>query len=124
MVSNTVNGKTAAYLGSILLDRGDRIAFLGDAYVAQATALAAFSKDSHTLLAQSLNYTKNIGNDIEPYWIMWVLSVLDLFEATGDTTTFELLMPYIEKRLGRARDVLYPQAAHSNASLRWSRLQP
>lgn len=30
------------YLGSELKDRGDRIAFLGDAHVTQATALHAF----------------------------------------------------------------------------------
>jgi len=72
------------------MNRGDRIAFLGDAYVAQATALAAFSKDTHGLLFSSLNYTKDIGNDIEPYWLMWVLSVLDNFAATGDEDGFKV----------------------------------
>jgi hypothetical protein len=53
------------FLGSELMDRGDRIAFLGDAHVVQATALAAFG--NYGVLASSNNYTKDIGNSIEPW---------------------------------------------------------
>lgn len=51
------NGITAGpgYLGSELMNRGDRIAFLGDAHVAQATAIVAFG--NFHVLASSNNYT-------------------------------------------------------------------
>lgn len=42
MVGNGLNSKGAGYLGSELKDRGDRIAFLGDAHATQPTVLAAF----------------------------------------------------------------------------------
>ena len=62
---------TSAYLGSILMARGDRIAFLGDAHVAQATALAAFSSDTYALLNASLQHTSTgSGAGIEPYLLM------------------------------------------------------
>lgn len=118
-----VSQRGTSYLGSILMNRGDRIAFLGDAHVAQATALTAFGPDTHALLRQSLNYTKSIGNDIEPYWVMWVLSVFDFYDATADRTTVQELIPWIELRLARARE-LYSQARQLNASLRWSRDDP
>lgn len=46
------------YLGSELKDRGDRIAFLGDAHATQASALVAFG--NFDMLTRSNNYTKDI----------------------------------------------------------------
>ena len=54
------------------------------AQVAQATALAAFG--NYKVLASSNNYTKDISNGIEPYWVMWVLSCLDYWDATAVST--------------------------------------
>ena len=114
--------RSVAYLGSILMNRGDRIAFLGDAHVAQATALAAFTNDTHSLLNSSLQYTSSgSGGGIEPYLLMWVNSVADYFNATGDVEAVRNLAPAIESRLQRARDVVYPRAVEGRASLRWSR---
>ena len=61
------NQPPGVFLGSELMDRGDRVAFLGDAHVAQATALAAFG--NYEVLAKSNNYTKDLTHDsaIEPY---------------------------------------------------------
>jgi hypothetical protein len=47
------------FLGSELKDRGDRIAFLGDAHVAQMTALVAFG--NYKMLNNSNYYTATIG---------------------------------------------------------------
>jgi len=165
------NQAPGVFLGSELMDRGDRIAFLGDAHVsdttvmldsglrcpndsrpegfgccaqvAQATALAAFG--NYKVLASSNNYTKDIPNGIEPYWVMWVLSCLDYWDATAvstnaslrqrkvcgcgrsqgvlgrqDKAAMGLLTPWIIQRLEHAR-VLYAQAVNSSAALRWSR---
>ena len=92
---------TTAYLGSILMNRGDRIAFLGDAHVAQATALAAFTMDTHALLLASLRYTSTgSGSGIEPYLLMWVNSVCDFFDATNDTAALLSLAPAVSRREG------------------------
>lgn len=122
------------YLGSELKDRGDRIAFLGDAHVTQASALAAFG--NFEMLERSNNYTKNIrewllvlpvittafsplvaaANSIQPYWVMWVLSVLDLYDATGSNKMLLELQPWIEQRLDHALEVAAP-----TGTLGWSR---
>lgn len=68
----------------------------------------------------SVSCRKNIANDIEPYWVMWVLSVLDFADVTGSTALLAELRPWVETRLAHAR-VLYTQAASTGAALRWSR---
>lgn len=99
MLDPTTNA-TVAYLGSILMNRGDRIAFLGDAHVAQATALAAFTNDTHALVNASLEYTSTgSGAGIEPYLLMWVNSVVDYFDASNDTAALLALAPAVEARL-------------------------
>ena len=65
-VGNGLNSK-GGFLGSELKDRGDRIAFLGDAHVAQMTALVAFG--NYEMLNNSNYYTATIGNSIQPYWV-------------------------------------------------------
>ena len=114
---------TTAYLGSILMNRGDRIAFLGDAHVAQATALAAFGSSVHPLLAMSNEYLSTVTHDgnIEPYKMMWVLSVVDYFDASGDKRAFARIAPKVAQQLVHARDVVYPAAVAGNAALAWSR---
>ena len=103
---------TTAYLGSILMNRGDRIAFLGDAHVAQATALAAFGGSVHPLLAMSNEYLSTVTHDgnIEPYKMMWVLSVVDYFDASGDKRVFARIAPKVAQQLVHARDVVHPAA--------------
>ena len=53
-VGNGLDSQNAGYLGSELKDRGDRIAFLGDAHAAQAVALVAFG--NYALLNNSNQY--------------------------------------------------------------------
>ena len=114
-------GQITAYLGSILMNRGDRIAFLGDAHVAQATALAAFGRSAYPLVSSSNEYCATIGNDIEPYNLMWVLSVLDYNDIAGDAAAFAHILPKVLSQLKRTRDIVYPAAMHNQAHLRWSR---
>ena len=112
------------YLGSILRDRGDRVAFDGDAYVAQTTALAAFDA-AFALANASLFFTKDThGDKIEPYWEMWVLTVLDYVEASGDVAALDKLRPSVELALKRANASVLPEARQLAASLRWSRDDP
>lgn len=71
--------------GSILIYRGDRYSWGGDAHVAQATAMAALG--NFAFVGQNLNFTRDNCNGIESYCLYVVLSVVDYFEATGDVTT-------------------------------------
>ena len=115
-VGNGLNSQHAGYLGSELKDRGDRIAFLGDAHAAQAVALVAFG--NYALLNNSNQYTKNIGNSIQPYWVMWVDTVLDFYDFTGDLGTVRGLASWVEQRLDHADFVA---TSGTSTSLRWSR---
>ena len=63
-------------------------------------------------------YTKNIGNTIQPYWVMWVDTVLDFYDFTGDLGTVRGLAPWVEQRLDHADFVA---TSGTSASLRWSR---
>ena len=114
------NQAPGVFLGSELMDRGDRVAFLGDAHVAQATAIVAFG--NYEVLVKSNNYTKSLTHDssIEPYWMMWVLSCLDYWDATADKAAMQELVPWIVQRLAHAQ-VVYMQAVNNTASLHWSR---
>jgi len=63
----------------------------GDAHVAQATALVSLG--NFQVLADSNNYTATISTPIQPYWVMWVLSVLDYYDASADVSLLKLLAP-------------------------------
>ena len=62
-------------------------------------------------------HTHAAANTIQPYWIMWCLSVLDLYDATGDRQAFLNLTSWIEQRLDHGVVVAGP----NGGSLTWSR---
>lgn len=65
------------YFGAVLIDRGDRASWTGDANVAQAAALVAFG--NYAFVLQNLQRTKDDCNGIESYCVLWVQSLLDFF---------------------------------------------
>ena len=70
------------YFGSILMDRGDRMSWTGDAHPAQAAALVAFSNAD--FIRMNLENTAQQDNGIPSYSLYWVLSLLDYYWYTGD----------------------------------------
>jgi alpha-L-rhamnosidase len=72
----------ASYFGAILMDRGDRISWAGDAHCAQAAALVAFGNDD--FIKENLANTANNYNGIASYGLYWVLSLIDYYNYTGD----------------------------------------
>eukprot|EP01113_Clastostelium_recurvatum_P034940 TRINITY_DN4805_c0_g1_i1.p1 TRINITY_DN4805_c0_g1~~TRINITY_DN4805_c0_g1_i1.p1 ORF type:complete len:897 (+),score=108.01 TRINITY_DN4805_c0_g1_i1:22-2712(+) len=68
--------------GSILMDRGDRISWTGDAHTSQACALVAFS--NYDFIKQNIDRTSSLSNGIESYSLYWILSLLDYYWYTGD----------------------------------------
>jgi len=73
--------------GAILADRGDRISWTGDAYCSQAAALAAFG--NYDFVRQNLVNTANDDNGIASYSLCWVLSLMDYYNYTGDTSMLD-----------------------------------
>jgi hypothetical protein len=75
------------YFAAILMDRGDRISWCGDAHIAQGVALVAFK--NYELIQQNLNGTSgpNGYNGILSYALYWILSVRDYYDYTGDNAT-------------------------------------
>jgi alpha-L-rhamnosidase len=76
------------YFGAILMDRGDRISWTGDAYVAQAAALAALG-DNFDFVKANLAATAHDANGIASYSLYWVLSLVDYYNYSGDDAMLE-----------------------------------
>jgi len=71
--------------GAILIDRGDRISWTGDAHCSQAAALVAFG--DYDFIKENLLATANNDNGIASYALYWVLSLIDYYNYTGDAAT-------------------------------------
>ena len=91
------------YFAAILMDRGDRFSWTGDAYPAQAAALVAFA--NYDFILQNLHYTSTRGNSIESYELYWVFSLIDYYKHTGNKKGVRGLMDEAVKRLNHAYDV-------------------
>ena len=88
------------YFGSILIERGDRISWTGDAYTAQAAALVAFA--NYDFIYENLKFTESHPNGIATYEMYWILSVIDYYLYSGDKEGVRKLIPFATKRLDKA----------------------
>ena len=93
------------YFGAILMDRGDRISWTGDAHPAQAAALVSFGNWS--FIKQNLERTATTSNDIESYSLYWILSLLDYYQHTGDVQTMQKYIDHAQSLLEHAQSI-YP----------------
>jgi alpha-L-rhamnosidase len=75
------------YLGAILMNRGDRFSWTGDAYAAQAASMVAFG--NYDFVKKNIDFTASQSNGIRSYALYWVLSLIDYFEYTGDSATLK-----------------------------------
>lgn len=90
------------YFGAILIERSDRISWTGDAYPAQAAALAAFG--NYDVVRKNLVHTAAEDNGIPAYSLYWVLSLIDYYNYTGDTALVRQFLDNADKRLVKAYD--------------------
>ncbi len=88
------------YFGAILMERSDRHSWTGDAYPAQAAALAAFG--NYDVIKKNIAYTSSQDNGIAAYSMYWVLSLVDYFNYTGDTAFFKEYAANADRRLEKA----------------------
>jgi len=79
------------YFGAILMNRGDRFSWTGDAHPAQAASMVAFG--NYDFVKKNIDYTSTQSNGIRSYALYWVLSLIDYYKYTGDTS---ILINYIE----------------------------
>ena len=75
------------YFGSILMDRGDRMSWTGDAHTTQAAALVAFG--NFDFIRKNIDNTSEQSNGIRSYSLYWILSLLDYYKYTGDAQTLD-----------------------------------
>lgn len=88
------------YFGAILMERSDRQSWTGDAYPAQAAALAAFGNDD--FIRANIRITAGQDNGIASYPLYWVLSLVDYYRYTGDSSFFREYTGNADKKLERA----------------------
>jgi len=87
------------YLSAILMYRGDRFSWTGDAHPAQAASLVAFG--NYDFVKKNIAYTSTQSNGIRSYALYWVLSLIDYYKYTGDTVT---LKSYITNATAKLND--------------------
>ena len=88
------------YFGSILMDRGDRISWTGDAHPSQAAALVAFA--NYDFIKRNIDSTAKQSNGIRSYSLYWVSSLLDYYAYTGDAATLAAYIPNACAKLDEA----------------------
>lgn len=91
--------------GSILIYRGDRFSWTGDAHVAQATAMAALG--NFDFVFENIFFTRNNCNGIESYCLYLALSVTDFYAATGNATAVAVMAPFILPKLEHAAALVF-----------------
>jgi len=82
--------------GAILVDRGDRGSWTGDAHASQAASLVAFG--NYDFVKQNIDRTKNDCQGIIGYNLYWILSLVDYYKYTGDAAT---VAGYVENAKGK-----------------------
>ncbi len=84
------------YFGAILMDRGDRYSWTGDAHISQYVSLLAFG--NYDFVKENLVRTANDANGIASYSLYWVQSLVDFYNFTNDKELFE---KYITNACGK-----------------------
>ena len=88
------------YFGAILMERGDRMSWTGDAHPIQAASLVAFG--NYDFIRKNIDNTATQNNGIRSYSLYWILSLLDYFYYTGDRETLELYIQNASNKLDEA----------------------
>ena len=101
----------ATSFGSILINRGDRTTWAGDAHPAQAAALVAFG--DYGFVNKSLVETGTNNGcvacpdcGIETYSAYWILSVVDYVRYSNDTAAMLRFADNIDAKLDHAATIL------------------
>jgi len=88
------------YIGAILMERGDRHSWTGDAYPAQAASMVAFA--NYDFVRMNIERTADVDNNIESYSLYWILSLVDYYKYSGDQRFFEDNILHAQGKLDKA----------------------
>ena len=88
------------HFGAILIDRGDRHSWTGDAHPAQAASMIAFG--NFEFVRKNLEVTADQTNGIESFSLYWVLSLLEYYLHSGDRVTLDRFIPNAQAKLDHA----------------------
>jgi alpha-L-rhamnosidase len=88
------------YFGAILMDRGDRISWTGDAHPSQAASMVAFG--NYAFVKKNIDNTSGQNNGIRSYSLYWVLSLVDYYRYTGDSSTLRTYIANASAKLDDA----------------------
>lgn len=91
------------HIGAILIDRGDRHSWTGDAYISQGVSMVAFG--NYDMVKSNLERTAEDHNSIESYSLLWIHSLLDYYRYTGDEAYFRAHFPTIKRKMDHAKTV-------------------
>ena len=91
------------HLGAILMDRGDRHSWTGDALVTQAVSLAAFG--NFDLIRLNTERMQDDDNGIETYALHWIRLLVDYVLCSGDRAFWGRQLSRVTAKLGRVLQV-------------------
>jgi alpha-L-rhamnosidase len=91
------------HMGAILIDRGDRHSWTGDALVTQAVSLAAFG--NFDLIRLNTERMQDDDNGIETYALHWIRLLSDYVLRSGDRHFWEEQLPRVAAKLRHALTV-------------------
>lgn len=91
------------HAGAILMDRGDRHSWTGDALVTQAVSLAAFGNFDFVRL--NTERMQDDDNGIETYALHWIRLLADYVLRSGDRNFWETQLPRVTTKLAHALTV-------------------
>lgn len=88
------------HMGAILMDRGDRHSWTGDALITQAVSLVAFGNFDFVRL--NTERMQDDDNGIETYALHWVRLLADYVLRSGDATFWKGQLPRVAAKLEHA----------------------
>lgn len=96
------------HIGAILMDRGDRHSWTGDAYISQGVSLVAFG--NYEMVKHNLQRTSADNNSIESYSLLWIHSLLDYYYYSGDEPFLRSHFVTIKRKIDHAAKVIADDA--------------
>ncbi|WP_436833837.1 alpha-L-rhamnosidase C-terminal domain-containing protein [Parapedobacter sp. DT-150] len=91
------------HIGAILMDRGDRHSWTGDAYISQGVSMVAFG--NYEMVRHNLQRTSADDNSIESYALLWIHSLLDYYYYSGDEDFVRSHLGTIKRKIAHAAEV-------------------
>ncbi len=96
------------HFGAILMDRGDRHSWTGDAYISQGVSMIAFG--NYEMVKHNLERTSADNNSIESYSLLWIHSLLDYYRYSGDEAFLRSHLDTVKRKIAHAATVMADEA--------------